>query len=136
MNHRLQTHECLRGGDCGMQADSTLGPRGDKCQLKSTCLSRSRQPPLTAGIIIMLESRPSFARSNDFSKEAKNLNFYITPPPQLLNWLIFVNTKRLKKKKIFRLNIALRLPNCSFCYYDTQQQQEKPIFPHLLHVHR
>lgn len=97
MNHQLQTHECLRGGDCGMQADSTLGPRGDKCQLKSTCLSRSRQPPLTARIIIMLESRPSFARSNDFSQEAKNVNFYVTPPPKLLNWLIFLNTKRFKK---------------------------------------
>ena len=79
--------------------DKTLGPRGVKCQLKSTCLSRSQQPLLTAGIVIMLESRPSFARSNDFSKEAKNLNFYVNPP-QLLNWLIFLNTKIFKKKHL------------------------------------
>lgn len=57
----------------------TLWPHGDKCQLKSTCLGRSKQPLLTAGIIIVLEFRPSFSRSNDFPKEAKNLEFYVKP---------------------------------------------------------
>lgn len=97
------------------------GADGDKCPLKSVCLSWSKQPLLTARIIIPLEFRPSFARCNDFQKKPELWIFVWNP--QLLNWLIFFKHWEISKKN-FRLNRALRLPSVA----------KKPIFPHLLHV--
>lgn len=49
--------------------------------------------PTYSRISIVLEFRPSFSSSNDFSKEAPKSGF-LCEIPQLLTWLIFLSTWR------------------------------------------
>lgn len=73
------------------------GPKRDTCRPQSTCFRRSKQPLLTARIVIVLEFRPRLAKFDDFSKEAKVLDFSVKSPIYQIG--SFSKTLRDLKKK-------------------------------------